>query len=197
MNAQDNATPPVAGVSLCDALDMVRAWHEPRRQRLAELAAKAPAWAQRIGEADQNNNNLFRLYVETVKSAANKGYELFRPTVGGYNLRRGRKVLLEGRPLHLIVEYLGALNIWNEILAGLATKAPAWALRIEDAEQKAENFFRLRCETVKLAKTKGYEFSGSSSEGYSLRRNGKPVLRGRALFMIVEHLGAQDIWKDV
>jgi hypothetical protein len=82
--------------------------------------------------------------------------------------------------------------------AKAAAKAPAWEQRIWAAQQAADTFFKLYLETMKFASTKGYQLKSSTGgEGYDLRRDRKPVLRSRPMFVIVEHLGAQHIWKDV
>lgn len=78
----------------------------------------------------------------------------------------------------------------------LASKAPAWAQRIWKFEQTSAKFCRLFVETEEFAKTKGFKISPSWRGGHNLHDERKLVLRGRPLFAIVQHFGADNIWKD-
>jgi hypothetical protein len=79
-----------------------------------------------------------------------------------------------------------------------APKVPDWAQSIGKFQQASETFSRLRHNTEDFAETKGYKLRHAGSGfGYNLDSYGGPVLRGRPMFVIVEYLGAQDIWKDV
>jgi|ERR1017187_303952 hypothetical protein len=82
--------------------------------------------------------------------------------------------------------------------AKAAAKAPEWAQSIWELQQAHDTFSRLFLETTKFAETKGYELDwATGGTGYDLRRDRKLVLGSRPMFVIVEHLGAQHIWKDV
>lgn len=110
--------------SLMDILSTVRAQRESRRQRsttaAAKAAAKAPEWAQSIWKLQQAHDTFSRLFLETTKFAESKGYELGWAAGGtGYDLRHdrkgGRKRVLRGRPMFVIVEHLGAQHIWENV----------------------------------------------------------------------------------
>jgi uncharacterized membrane-anchored protein len=117
---QANKTPePGQCLSLRDIAKQVRAEREIRRKRkrtaAAKAAANAPAWAQRIWEAQRAHDRFWQLCLETMKFAETKGYDLGRSEYGGYDLRRDKSVVLRGRPMFKIVEYLGAQEIWEDV----------------------------------------------------------------------------------
>ena len=76
-----------------------------------------------------------------------------------------------------------------------AQKAPAWAKGIVQAGEIQQRFHQCLEATMTFAKTTDRRVE-SSVAGYNLYHRRKLILRQRHLWVIIDHLKAQHIWKE-
>lgn len=113
-----NATPKVRPhppfKSLAEILREMNAERQSKRERFENAERKAPQWAQGIVQAEQAATRVTEGIVATMEFAETTGHRMESAMIVGYNLYRGKKLVLRGRPLYKIVEYLGAQHIWKD-----------------------------------------------------------------------------------